>query len=178
MLFRSITNDLCNLLGWRYGKRDEAIQTMELGVRDYAQANGEQWPHEDNSILGSFVSLYEGGNRHAAGEAVLLKWIAKAKHNEQRKYLRDRLMLLYNHALEHKGEVTLGTDEVLFNRIIELGLSEIDAAGDENERYNVVTRMCSTFDIAQRNKIGDFPGKLAKFVFESMPEIQIGRAHV
>ncbi len=166
-----ITNDLCNLLGWSYNKRDEAIQMMELEVRDYAQANGEQWPHEDNSILGSFVSLYEGGNRHAAGEAVLLKWIAKSKHNEQRKYLRDRMMSLYNHALEHKGEVTLGKDDVLFNRIIELGLREIDAAADEHERYNVVTRMCSTFDIAQRNKIGDFPGKLAKFVFESMPEI-------
>lgn len=166
-----ITNDLCNLLGWSYGKRDEAIQMMELEVRDYAQANGGQWPHEDNSILGSFVSLYEGGNRHAAGEAVLLKWIAVTKHNEQRKYLRDRLMSLYNHALEHKGEVTLGKDAELFNRIIELGLKDIEAAGDEHERYNLVTRICSTFDIAQRNKIGDFPGRLAKFVFESLPEI-------
>ncbi len=166
-----ITNDLCNLLGWNYGKRDEAIPMMELEVRDYAQANGGQWPHEDNSILGSFVSLYEGGNRHAAGEAVLVKWIAATKHNEQRKYLRDRLMSLYNHALEHKGEVTLGKDAELFNRIIDLGLNDIDTVADEHERYNVVTRICATFDIAQRNKIGDFPGRLAKFVFDSLPEI-------
>ncbi|MEK6258550.1 MAG: VIT domain-containing protein [Planctomycetota bacterium] len=166
-----ITNDLCNLLGGSYSKRDEAIAMMEIEVRDYALTNGGQWPHEDNGILGSFVSLYEGGNKHAAGEAVLLKWIDQTKHDEQRKWLRDRLMSLYNNALEHKGEVTLGGGEKLFNRIIDLGLKEIDAAPDEHVRYNVVARMCTTFDIAQRNKIGDHPGRLAKFVFESLPKI-------
>ena len=166
-----ITNDLCNLLGWSYGKRDEAIAMMEIEVRDYAQANGGQWPHEDNSILGSFVSLYEGGGKHATGEAVVLKWLDTTKNDEQKKWLRDRLMALYNHALEHKGEVTLGKDAVLFGKIIDLGLMEIDTAPDEHVRYNIVTRMCATFDIAQRNKIGDYPGRLAKFVFESLPEI-------
>lgn len=166
-----ITNDLCNLLGWNYGKRDEAITTMEIEVRDYAQANNGQWPNEDNSVLDSFVSLYEGGNRHATGESVLLKWIATTTNGEQRKHFRDRLMSLYNHALEHKGEVTLGRDAVLFERIIDLGLKEIAHAADENVRYNVVARICATFDIAQRNKIGDFPGRVAKFVFESLPEI-------
>ncbi len=166
-----ITNDLCNLLGWSYGKRDEAIAMMEIEVRDYALANGGQWPHEDNGILGSFVSLYEGGGKHAAGEAVLLKWIETTKHDEQRKFLRDRLMSLYNNALEHKGEVTLGKGATLFDKIIDLGLKEIDDAPDEHVRYNVVTRVCSTFDIAQRNKIGDYPGRLAKFVFESLPKI-------
>ena len=168
-----ITNDLCNLLGWNYGRRDEAIALMEIEVRDYAQAEAQagQWPHEDNQILGSFVSLYEGGNRHAAGEAVLLKWIAATEHDEQRKWLRDRLMSLYNHALEHKGEVTLGKDATLFDRIIDLGLKEIDAAPDEHVRNSLVGRVCSTFDIAQRNKIGDFSGRLATFVFESLPEI-------
>ncbi len=166
-----ITNDLCNLLGWSYGKRDEAIAMMQIEVRDYAVANGGQWPHEDNGILGSFVSLYEGGNKHAAGEAVLLKWLDQTKHDEQRKWLRDRLMSLYNHALEHKGEVTLGSGATLFDKIIDLGLKEIDDAPDEHVRYNVVTRMCSTFDVAQRNKIGDFAGRLAKFVFESLPTI-------
>ncbi|MBC8113422.1 MAG: hypothetical protein H7062_03530, partial [Candidatus Saccharimonas sp.] len=166
-----ITNDLCNLLGGSYSKRDEAIAMMEIEVREYAQANEGQWPHVDNPILGSFVSLFEGGNKHAAGEAVLLKWLDQTKHDEQRKWLRDRLMSLYNHALEHKGEVTLGGGEKLFNRIIDLGLKEIDAAPDEHVRYNVVARMCTTFDIAQRNKIGDYPGRLAKFVFESLPKI-------
>ncbi len=166
-----ITNDLCNLLGWSYGKRDEAIAMMEIEVRDYARANEGQWPHEDNGILGSFVSLYEGGGKHVTGEAVLLKWIAATKHDEQRKWLRDRLMSLYNHALEHKGEVTLGSGATLFDKIIDLGLKEIDDAPDEHVRYNVVTRMCSTFDIAHRNKIGDFAGRLAKFVFESLPKI-------
>ncbi len=166
-----ITNDLCNLLGWNYGQRDEAIALMEIEVRDYAQAQAGQWPHEDNQILSSFVSLYEGGNRHAAGEAVLLKWIAVTTYDEQRKWLRDRLMSLYNHALEHKGEVTLGQGAALFDQIIDLGLKEIEAALDEHVRYNVVARICTTFDIAQRNKISDHPGRLAKFVSESLPEI-------
>ena len=41
---------------------------------DYAQANGGQWPHEDNTVLASFVSLYEGRNKHATGEAVPNRW--------------------------------------------------------------------------------------------------------
>ena len=166
-----ITHDLCNALSWHYGKRDEAIAMMEIEVREYAQANGGQWPHEDHQVLGNFVNLYELAGRHAAGETVLLKWLAATKQDEQRKWLRDRLMSLYNHALEHKGEVTLGKDAVLFDKIIDLGLKEINNAPDEHVRYNVVSRVCTTFDIAQRNKIGDYPGRLAKFVFESLPEI-------
>lgn len=166
-----ITNDLCHLLGGNYGQRDEALAMMEIEVRDYAQANSGQWPHEDNSILGSFVGLYEEAGRHVAGEAVLLKWIAATNHDEQRKYLRDRLLSLYNHALEHSGEVTLGNGPTLFRRIIELGLQEIDGAPDEHVRYAIVARMCATFDIAQRHAIGDYAVTLKTFVFDSLPKI-------
>ena len=167
-----ITNELANLLFWSYSRKDEAISEMEVEVRGYEQAHNGVWPHLDNAVLGSYVSLYEGATRHAVAEAVLQKYLAKPEHDEQRKWLNDRLMSLYNHALEHNGAVSIGdTRAKLFQNIVALSLKELDAAPDENVRYNLVARLATTFDIAHRHKIGGTADAVRKFAFEAMPAL-------
>ncbi len=167
-----ITNDLANLLFSSYGRKDEAIREMEVEVRGYEQAHNGVWPHLDNAVLGSYVSLYEEVTRHAAGEAVLQKYLAKPEHDEQRKWLNDRLMALYNHALEHNGAVSIGDSRAkLFANIVALSLKELDAAPDENVRYNLVVRLATTLDIAHRHKIAGTADAVRRFAFETMPAL-------
>jgi predicted Zn-dependent protease len=166
-----ITNDLCNLLFWSYGRRDEAIEQMETEVHGYEQAHGGAWPYEDDEVLGSYVALFEGAHRHAAGEAILLKHLAKLKQEQQRVWLQDRLLQLYNNALDQDGEATLGKGNQLFLQIVAEGFKRIDAAADENVRYNIVSSLTNTFDIAQRHKLKDAPEQVRRFAFDILPAI-------
>jgi autotransporter-associated beta strand protein len=166
-----ITDHLCNLLFWSYGRHEAAIEEMTAEVRGYVQAHDGHWPHADNEILGSYVHLLEGATRHAAGEKVLLKYLAHPENDDQRKWLNDRLLALYNSALEMDGEVTLGKGNTLFENLLARGLKELDTSPDENVRHNVVARLVSTFDIARRKNLASAPEALKKFVFETMPVV-------
>jgi hypothetical protein len=167
-----ITLDLAELLFWNYTRHQPGLQEAEAEVAAYAQANGGTWPHLDNAALGRFVSMREGANQHAAGEALLKSFVAKSASEEQAKWLHDRLMSLYNHALEHDGAVSLGTGRAaLFPKLVALNLKELAAAPDENVRYNLVARIATTFDIAHRHKLPGTVETVKSFAFETIPAL-------
>jgi predicted Zn-dependent protease len=166
-----ITNDLCNVLFWNYGRKDEAIREMESEVRDYAQANEGQWPHADNEILGSYVRMLEGADRHAAGETVLQSYLAKSQNDDQRRWLRDRLLALYNHALEHDGATSLGSGAALLKGVAAKAYQQIDASADERERYLIVNKLVQIFDTAFRKKIAGNAELVRHFAFEIIPAV-------
>jgi hypothetical protein len=166
----SITSDLCQLIGSTYSRLDEAIREMAIEVRDYSQANGNQWPHADIEALNRFVSLYEQAGQYMAAESVLQKLLLKPEHAEQRKWLTNRLMPVYNQALEHDGAVSFGSGRSkLFEPIYKYVLKQIDESLDENERYILVSQLTSTFEIANRHKVTGTADIVRSFAFEVMP---------
>ncbi|MEI8020033.1 MAG: hypothetical protein WCH39_17650, partial [Schlesneria sp.] len=168
----NMTGNLCQVLFWSYSRRNEALQAMEAEYQSYLQANDGIWPYADNEYLSRYVQMFEGANRHAEGEALLKKQIARPANDEQRKWLNDRLMTLYNNALEHDGAVSIGTGRAnLFKPIVDLTIKEIFAATDENVRYNLVARLNTTFDIAHRHNLPATVETVTKFAFETMPQI-------
>ena len=168
----AITADVCRLMFWNYSQKDSALREMEVAVGNYTRANNGLWPHLDNEFLSQYVSMLEGANQHAAGETVLQKYLAKPENDEQRKWLNDRLMSLYNHALEHDGAVSLGTGRAkLFEPIVALTRKELATAPDENVRYNLVARLLTTFDIAHRHKLTGTADAVRRFAFEELPAL-------
>ena len=168
----NMTGNLCQVLFWSYSRRNEALQAMEAEYQSYLQANDGIWPYADNEYLSRYVQMFEGANRHAEGETLLKKQIARPANDEQRKWLNERLMTLYNNALEHDGAVSIGTGRVnLFKPIVDLTIKDIFAATDENVRYNLVARLNTTFDIAQRHKLPATVETVTKFAFETMPQL-------
>ena len=168
----AITADVCRLMFWNYSLKDNALREMEAAVGNYTRANNGLWPHLDNEFLSQYVAMLEGANQHAAGETVLQKYLAKPANDEQHKWLNDRLMSLYNHALEHDGAVSLGTGRAkLFEPIVALTRKELAAAPDENVRYNLVARLLTTFDIAHRHKLTGTAEVVRRFAFEELPAL-------
>ncbi|HET6425467.1 MAG TPA: hypothetical protein VFG20_17395, partial [Planctomycetaceae bacterium] len=141
-----ITTHLANLLGWRYNQNDIALREMEAEIRSYSQRHDGRWPHQDHQNLSDYISLFQGAGQHAAGEAVLAKFREVAEHEEQRRWFDFRLMTLYNHALEHQGTVSLGTGDELFARLMQRVLRDLDAAPNENVRYEWVSQIVNTFN--------------------------------
>ncbi len=168
----SITMDFCQLQFNGYGDRDAALRHMEVVVAEYAQAHQGVWPFQDDEILSRYVTLLESANRHLVGEQLLQRFIPRPANNEQTTWLKDRLLGLYNAALENDSAVSLGTGRAkMFAPIVALGLAEIDIARDENSRYILVTRLTSTFDTAHRHQLAGTKEAVQKFAFETLPEV-------
>ena len=166
-----ITSHLCKLYFWSYGRRDEGIQQIEAEIKSYEQAHNGKMPREDESLLNDFVSMLTDLNQFAAGEAVWQNHLKNPVNDEQRKHFEEQLWNLFNLTLDRKGEVSLGKGETLLHNLIEYGLKQIDAAGDENRRYTCVSQFINTFESAHRQHLKSAEEPLRKFVFEQFPLI-------
>lgn len=166
-----ITRDLAHALFWSYHKQDEAIRMMQIEVAVWLRLNDGRWPYAENEVLGDYVHLYEGANRHAAGEAVLLKELAGNDHVEQRKYLELRLLQLYRHALEAKTEVSLGSGDTLLANAIDLAVRNLQAAPDENHVYYLSQRVIEIFNTAQELELASRQKLLRTYAFETLPQL-------
>ncbi|HKD38550.1 MAG TPA: hypothetical protein VKB78_17180, partial [Pirellulales bacterium] len=166
-----IVKNLAELLFWSYGRHDEALAQMEIEVRSYEQAHDGRWPFLDDEALSSYISMLEGAHRYVAGESLLFKYSAKPEHDQQKTWFANRLLQLYNAAIDGDGEVSLGRGSDLFAAVVKEHLRRIDAAADENERYTVVASLASTFDIAHRHKLSGVANSLRTFAFEKLSAI-------
>ena len=165
-----ITNDLCQLVGQTYGRPQDAIREMEIEIRGYSQANEGSWPPEDNSVLGSYIALHESASLFADGESILQKHLAKARNSDQRKWIEDRLMSLYNQALEHDGTVSIGSGRSeLMKAIFNLIHKQIERSQDEHERQSMISRMTGMFEIAHRHQVKGASPLVEAFAFQIMP---------
>lgn len=165
-----ITNHLSHALYWYYGHKGEGLREMEIAVREFALKQKGIWPQEQNQILGDYVTMLENANRHADGETLLKTYLVTASNGQQRDWFKARMLTLYNHALEHKGLVTLGEGQALFEGILKYEEAEIAAAANENTRYQLISDMVRTLDIAHRNKINGAAEQVRDFAFRIIPE--------
>jgi predicted Zn-dependent protease len=166
-----ITRDLANVLFWSYGKRDEAIQIMQIEAAAWLRVNEGRWTYQDNEVLNDYVRLYEGANRHSTGEAVLLKEQKGLENIEQRKWLEIRLLQLYRSALEAKTEVSLGAGDKLFVHAIDLAVRNLQAAPDDNHAYYLSQRIVEIFNTAQEQQLASRQNKLRTYAFETLPPL-------
>jgi predicted Zn-dependent protease len=166
-----INREYYKLQYWHYDRKREAITEFTAALRAYEQTLDNKLPHEDNYLLQDLVSMLQDHGEHAAGEKLIVAHLPLAQHQIQREALQDMLWLLYNHALEHRGEVSLGKGKELLQELSKYGLARIDAEKTEQRRHDAVTRYVQTIDIARRNKIDGAEALLKTFLFEHMAKI-------
>jgi len=166
-----ILRDKYKLLYWSYGQKREAITDFSATLRAYEQAQKNKLPHEDNHLLQDLVSMLQDHGEHVAGERLIDEHLPLAQHQMQREFLQDMQWNLYNHALEHQGEVRLGKGPELLQALSKYGLERINAEKTEQRRYEAVNRYVQTIDIARRNKIDGATELLKTFLFTEIDKI-------
>lgn len=152
-------------------RRDEAVREMESEVAAYSGAHGGKWPQADNDTLGGYVGLLEALRQFAAGEKVLLKYMTDPEQATQRNWFKDRLLSLYNNALGSDGEVSLGQGSTLFKALMTRFLAEVEAAPDENVRYQLVSQVTNTLRTGHSRSLPEVREETRKFAFETLPAI-------
>ncbi len=166
-----IKREYYKLLYWHYDRQREAIAEFTAALREYEQKQGNKLTHEDNVLLQDLVAMLQDHREHTAGEKLIAAHLPLAQHQTQREALQDMIWSLYNHALEHHGEVSLGKGPDLLQELSKYGLERIATETTEQRRYEAVNRYVHTIDIARRNKISGAEALLKAFLFEHLAKI-------
>ncbi|MGC4002241.1 MAG: hypothetical protein QM811_03480 [Pirellulales bacterium] len=166
-----INREYYKLLYWHYERKREAITDFTASLRAYEQKNDNLLPHDDNYLLQDLLSMLQDHGEYAAGEKLIVAHLSSAVHQTQREAFQDMLWSLYNHALEHRGEISLGKGQDLLQALSKYGLERIAAEPAEQRRAQAVNTYVETIDIARRNKIDGAETLLKTFLFEHMAKI-------
>jgi len=165
-----VAAELAELQFWNYSQKDEAVRLYEADAAAYAQAHQGVWPHEDNGYLDKLIVFLCNHQRHAAAETLIQKYTDKPANAEQRRWLGERLLYVYDHALEHAGQVSLGSGAALLKNLDTLYGERLLAADDESARYTIITQWSSSLERGHRLKLDGTADLVRKFAFEVIPQ--------
>lgn len=167
-----LTINLCQMQFWNYQRKDEAVRELEAESQLFLQANKGHWPYEDDELLGQYVQMLQDAGRHGDGEKMLQSQFAGAQNDQERRWLKDRLLALYLDAFEDDGSVSIGSGRRnLFRPIVDLSYQEIAAAPHEHTRYTLIAGLNNLFLSAFNHKLPDVASAMQQFAFQKIPPV-------
>ena len=155
---------------WSYGKAVEAIDLLRAELDAYQKACGGVLPAEANGPLDSLISYLEQQTHHAEGEQLLLAQLGHPLNRQQGFWLTQRLYQLYEDAIRHQGDVSLGSGPALYATLHHRIQDELDTP-DQNHRAALLSRLCTVYRTAHDVKLDGVAADLRTFAFERLPKV-------
>jgi len=155
---------------WAYSQHDRAIELLEAALGEYETARGGVLPTDARDTLDTLIRYLEDQRHYARGEAVLKQQLPRSVHLQQTHWLTERLDRLYQSALDHDGDVSLGSKETLYKALTQRIRGRLKT-GDHNHRYTLVQRLCSVYRVAHLKRYPTAVDDLKAFAFEELPEV-------
>ncbi len=109
-------------------------------------------PASANDALGTLIGYFEARTQHARGEKLLQSQLTHPVNQQQTFWLAERLYQLYDHAIAHDGDVSLGRGAELYRAVEKKVLQDLDTP-DQSHRYRLVSRLIAIYRTAH----GKFP---------------------
>lgn len=153
-----------------YGRHDEALQRMEIAIREYQQAHPDGWPQQANSDLQTYLNRLQQRRNYAAAEEALVRLSTPAINDGQALWFDDQLGSVYLEALRNDGTVSLGSGETLFINL-ERHILDACATTDHNHRSQLINRLLSVYRAAADRNIAGAAEHLRQFAFKTLPEL-------
>ena len=154
-----------------YGRRQEAIDLLQVNLDEHQQAHDGILPVPANDPLDRFIYYLEETGHFARGEQVVFEQLKHPAGPQQTLWLTRRLYQLYESAIRHAGDVSLGSKHTLY-KAAEQRLQADLATSDNSHRAQLVQRMCSIYRVAHtEKKLAGVPDDLRAFAFKRLPEV-------
>ncbi|MBT6154013.1 MAG: hypothetical protein HOL01_17015 [Planctomycetaceae bacterium] len=162
---------LANTLFVQYGKREEGMTVMQVAIRAFEQSHPDGWPSQAEAPIDGYVSFFNAMGRVAAGEKFVKSHIANPLNEGQRYWFTMRLNRVYRYALSTHATVSLGSNDELLQKTIELLLQQVRDEHNDSHRYAVLSLIPEIFDTAHRELvfIPTASVQYRKYAFEQMP---------
>jgi hypothetical protein len=144
---------------WGYSRQMQAIDLLSASLGEFQAAGGGVLPVSANGPLGTLVDFLEQRRHYGRGETVLLEQLKHPAHPQQAMWLTQRLYQLYEDALRHGGDVTLGSGAVLYTAVEKQIRADLDT-NDQNHRRQLLSRLCGIYRVAstRRGQLSSRPG--------------------
>jgi tetratricopeptide (TPR) repeat protein len=152
------------------GRRLEAIDLLQSALDEFQAAHDGVLPVSANTALLDLIGWLEDAGQFARGEKALLVQLTHPVHQEQRRWLIERVGRLYHHALQNNGDVSLGKGLALYqalNAKIQKDLSDID----QSQRYRLINLLCDVYRTGHEKKLAGAVADLKAFAFEIGPPL-------
>ncbi|MGE0709109.1 MAG: VIT domain-containing protein [Planctomycetota bacterium] len=138
---------------WTYSQHDEAIQTIEAGLRAQRGPDGVL-SASARGAFDQYVGYLEGVRAWRRGEEVLQAELKLGGAPQVTARLEQRLDQLYLNALRLGGEVSLGTEAKLYQALLVRCQRRAREARDEHQAYAAVNASCQLIEIRAQHRNG------------------------
>ena len=155
---------------WSYSRHREAIEFLEAALAEHEAACGGVLPSAANGSLDTFIGFLEGRRHFARGEKVVFEQLEHPVNRQQTFWLRQRLYRLYKEAIEHDGDVSLGSGQTLYQAATGQLQQEMDT-DDHNHRHQLVNQLCSIYRTAKPKNLKGVIEDLRAFAFQRLPDV-------
>ena len=149
-------------------EKREALNIMEVSVREFEQVNPAGWPARVNSQTAGYVSLLKWLHRYSQAETVLKAQLQHPVNPSQASWLRKNLNGIYLEAFRQDGQVSLSGDD-LYRNLLKLLL---DQAGSSNQQdqSDVFHSLNTLFRTAHKKKTKTVSADLRSYAFTQFPK--------
>ncbi len=153
-----------------YERRDEAMDLLQIALKEYEEASAGILPTSANDALAQLISFTETVRQYDRGEKLLLAQLKHPIHTEQKNWLVLRLNGLYHGALVNGGEVSLGKGAMLYKALERKLFGDLETT-DQNFRSSVVSELIRLYRSARDLKLAGVADDLKAFAFKRLPPI-------
>ena len=159
---------LAEVLGWN-DQQEQAIQLMEVALREYHEKNEPGLPAELLSPFEGYVGLLESKKRYSAAEKLLLAELVQSRNSALTVQLKKRLNNSRVYAYRAGARISLGEGPELYRNLLDSLLAEANLL-DQTYRFDVMQDILSMFKSKHRVK-KTYKADLRKYAFEQFPEL-------
>ena len=152
---------------WSYNRRAPATDLLTAALQEYQTAVGGKLPPAEFGPLSTLITFLEGQGQYPRGEQMLMTHRTQAANPSHNWQLRDLLYRLYLHALQNKGQTSLGSGEELFQNSLH-GLTAELSTGNDSVRRQLVEIACQMFQTAHSQKIPSLRREALTFANEKL----------
>ena len=159
---------LAKVLGWN-DQQEQAIQLMEVALRDYHEKNEPGLPAELHSPFEGYVGLLESKKRYSAAEKLLLAELDQSRNSALTIRLKKRLNNSRVNAYRAGARISLGEGPELYRNLLDSLLAEANLL-DQRYRFDVMQDILLMFKSKHRVK-KTYKADLRKYAFDQFPKL-------
>jgi hypothetical protein len=159
-------------LFWSYGRRDEAIRTLESALDAFRAAHDGLLPQSANNRLTGLTSWMQGVGSYRAAEKIWLREMGQDHQQDQRLWLEQRLFELYRNALLAHAEVSLGSELELYAAVHDRMLAALEVQTNERHASQLVNTLCDLWNRSYKHlKYTRISKDVVRFAYGVLPRV-------
>jgi hypothetical protein len=139
-------------LYWSYDRITDATDLLQAALQEHQLARAGVLPAYANNALYTYVVYLQQRGLYVQGERTLLEQLKHPVNTQQAIWLDEKLVELYEGALAHDSEVSLGAGVALYKALVEKLQGEL-RRDDKNHRRACIERLMSVYRTARDKQI-------------------------